>query len=379
MTNVLTSLVPHAYNALDTISRELNGFIPAAMTHSSFDRAAKDQSVIVPITPDAVVEDISPAMTIPEPAGQTIENVPVQITKFRASPFAYTGEETMQLNAGPGFLGIQAQQISQSIRVLVNEMETDLGRELALNSCRAIGTIGTTPFVGNIDASADLKKELDDNGAPTMMRSIQIDTTVGAALGKNTQLNRVDQSGDMDLLRRGYYGSLHGFEFRQTGFAYTHTPGTATGKLINSAPGYSAGSTTFLTDGGSGTLLAGDIVTFAGHTDKYVVSRPLTNNRFSIHKPGLVESVANDEAITRSAGYTASIGHSMNALVLACRRPALPQGGDIGSDRFEMMDPRSGLVFEVAHYHGYRRNRYEVSMAWGVKGIKPEHSVLLIH
>ena len=379
MANVLTDLIPHAYNAMDVISRELNGFIPASMRHSSFDRAAQDQSVIVPLTPDANVEDISPAMTIPEPDSQTIENVAVEITKFRASPFYWNGEETMQLNAGPGYMSIQAQQIAQSIRALVNEMETDLGREAALSSCRAIGTIGTTPFASNINASADMKKELDDNGAPEMMRSIQINTTVGASLGKNTQLNRVDQAGDMDLLRKGLYGSLHGFELRQTGFAYTHTPGTATGKLVNNAAGYAKGATTFTVDGGSGTLVVGDLVTFAGHTDKYVVSKALASNSFSIHKPGLVQAVANDEAITRSAGYTASVGHSMNALVLACRRPALPSGGDIGTDRFEMRDLRTGLVFEIAHYKGYRRNRYEVSMAWGVKGIKPEHSVLLIH
>jgi hypothetical protein len=36
-------------------------------------------------------------------------------------------------------------------------------------------------------------------------------------------------------------------------------------------------------------------------------------------------------------------------------------------------DPRSGLMFEVAIYEGYKKMRAEVSLAWGVKAVKEAH------
>ena len=36
------------------------------------------------------------------------------------------------------------------------------------------------------------------------------------------------------------------------------------------------------------------------------------------------------------------------------------------------------LSMEFAMYKGYRKVRYEVGLAWGVKNIKPEHTALLL-
>jgi hypothetical protein len=65
-------------------------------------------------------------------------------------------------------------------------------------------------------------------------------------------------------------------------------------------------------------------------------------------------------------------------MALAARAPALPEGGDLAMDRMLLTDPRSGLVFEVSLYPGYRKVRAEVAMSWGVKAIKPPHIVALL-
>ena len=62
----------------------------------------------------------------------------------------------------------------------------------------------------------------------------------------------------------------------------------------------------------------------------------------------------------------------------ADRAPALPDGGDLAADRIVVTDPRSGISFEVAMYPQYRQMQYEVSAAWGVKGIKTAHSAILL-
>ena len=50
-TNTLTNLIPDLYAALDVVSRELVGMIPAVTMDASVDRAAVNQNVRVAIAP----------------------------------------------------------------------------------------------------------------------------------------------------------------------------------------------------------------------------------------------------------------------------------------------------------------------------------------
>ncbi len=58
--NTLTGLIPTIYTALDIVSREQVGFIPAVAKNAKADAAAKDQTVTAPVAPEAKTEDIVP-------------------------------------------------------------------------------------------------------------------------------------------------------------------------------------------------------------------------------------------------------------------------------------------------------------------------------
>ena len=98
-----------------------------------------------------------------------------------------------------------------------------------------------------------------------------------------------------------------------------------------------------------------------------------------IAAPGLqVAQSAGDKAITITAASARNMAFNRSAIVLASRAPARPSEGDMATDVIVITDPRSGLSMEFAMYKGYRKVRYEVGLAWGVKNIKPEHTALLL-
>jgi hypothetical protein len=73
--------------------------------------------------------------------------------------------------------------------------------------------------------------------------------------------------------------------------------GTGTGYLVNNGPGYGIGATSIAVDTGTGTILVGDQIQFAGHLTRYTVATALTAGVVVIAAPGLVASIANNEAV----------------------------------------------------------------------------------
>ena len=375
MPNTLSNLIPDTYAALDVVSRELVGFIPSISRDATTDRVALNQSVRAHQTrANSAGTDITPAMSIPAAADQTVDNVAVTITKSRAFPFSWTGEEINSVNQGPGFLNVRQDQIAQAIRAAVNEIENDLADAAALGASRAFGTAGTTPFATTLGDSAQARKILDDNGAPISGRSLIINTTAGAALRTLGQLTKANEAGHQMTLRDGELLNMHGFSIKESAQINDNTAGTGASYLLNGA--LAVGDTTVTVDTGSGTILAGDVVTIGGH--KYVALTALSGGSFTINKPGIRAVVADNTAITVNATSARNIAFSQNALLLATRLPIVPPEGDLSIESEVITDPRSGLSFEMRVYPGYGMNRYEIRVAWGVKAIKPEHIGILL-
>lgn len=381
--STITNLIPEVYTALDLVSRELVGLIPAVSSDMTFERAALNQTVRSHVAPAATASDITPNVTPPDDGDQTIGNVSMSITKARRVPVRWNGEQSLGLNnGGPGRSRIMVDQFAQAMRTLCNEVEADLAA-LHVSASRAYGTAGTTPFATAddwTDASESLRI-LKDNGAPNSGLNLVINTAAGAKfLGKQA---RADAAGSDSILRQGILLPIHGFDLRESAAIVTSTAGTASGATTNNA-GYAVGATVLtLASAGTGTLVAGDVVTFAGDTNKYVIvsgDADVSNGgTITIAAPGLrVAMSAATKAITVIAAAARNMAFSRNAIALATRVPALPEEGDSAADRQIVTDPRSGLSFEIAMYKQYRQVQYEVSLAWGVKCVKPEHLALLL-
>lgn len=386
MANTITDLYPDLYAALDVVSRELVGLVPAVTMDASVNRAGVGQDVVVTVAPTSnAMVDTTPAMSVPAAADQTIGNVKVQITKSKAVPFSWQGNEQVLLNSGAGYLTARAGQMAQAMRTLVNAVETDLGA-LQSTFSRAYGTAGATPFgtQGDYTDMTKTLKILKDNGAPVQDNHLVVDTTAGATfLGKQADVNR---QGADSIIRQGVFLSTSGVDIRESAQIVTQTAGAMANATSTSAA-FTVGQTVIpLATAGTGVVAAGDVITFANDPNKYVVasvtfagSNPASGDSIVLAAPGLrvAQGVAT-RAITVIATSARNMLFNRSAIVLATRMPERPQEGDMAIDVASITDPRSGLTFEVAIYPGYRKVRYEIGLAWGVKNIKPEHTALLL-
>lgn len=378
MANTLTDLIPDLYQALDVVSRELVGFIPSVSLDASVARAAVGQEVRSFVTPAAVAADIVPAQLAPNTGDQVIGNKFITISKARGVPIRWNGEEQKGVNHGPGYKSILGNQFEQGMRTITNEMEADLAGLHVLTS-RAFGTAGTTPFASNLTDTANIRKILLDNGAPLTDMQLVIDTTAGAKMRTLTQLTKANEAADASLLRQGVLLDIHGMQIRESAQISTFTNGTGTSYTTDTA-GYAIGDTVITLITGSGTVIQGDVVTFAGDTNKYVIDVGIAApGAITLAAPGLREAIAASAvAMTIGADYIPNMAFSRSAIVLATRAPARPEEGDMAVDVMMITDPRSGISFEVALYKEYRQVHYEISAAWGFQNFKTEHSAILL-
>lgn len=382
--NTLTRLIPDLYAGLDVVSRELVGFVPSVNRNTGVERAAVGQAVVWPVAPEQGTFVVTPAMTIPEPADKTVGNGTMTLTRSEGVEFGWTGEEQRGLNSGPGYTTVQADLFAQGLRTLVNMIERDVAIAATAGASRAVGVAGTTPFSGtDLEDAALVRQVLDDNGAPPSDRSLIINTAAGVKMRKHVNLAYVDHAGTTMTLRQGELLPLFGLSVKESAQTVRHVAGTGAAATTN-ATGYAVGARTItLASAGTGTIKVGDVISFAGDDNKYVVTAGDTDvsngGTITIAAPGLREAIpAAATAITVSGDYSANVAFSRNAIGLAVRPPALPQEGDAAIDSMIITDPRSGMSFEIRVYAGYRKIRAEVAATWGAGVIKPEHVALLL-
>jgi hypothetical protein len=384
MANVFDDLAADIYKAADIVGRELVGVVPSMTINAGTERAAFGGVVRSAFTRATTVnETYTPSMTIPEGDDQTVDNKTATIDKIANVQIPYTGEDIRKLNNGVGYETVYGDQIAQAMRGITNKIETYSALTLALGASRAIGTAGTTPFGSNFDEVAQVRQILVDNGMPLDgQATIAMNTAAGTKLRNLAQLQKVNESGGEELLRRGELLNLQGLMLKESNGIAAHVKGTATNGLVNGA--LAIGATEVVFDGataGSTGYKAGDVITFAADTaNKYVVETGLvgTSGTITIASPGLRVAIPDNNAITIGDNYTGNIAFHRAAAELVVRPPAMPNGGDVATDRMTIQDPFSGLVFEMAMYKGYGKAMMDITTFYGVKVWKPDFVATLL-
>ncbi len=384
MANTLTDLIPTLYSALNVVARELIGFIPHVSSDSTAAQAGLNQTVRSPVAVVSALETITPGDNPADSGDTTPTYVDVTLTNAKAYPIRWSGEEQLLVTPNGVVNILLRDQFTLGFRTLANAVEADIGG-LYVNASRAYGTAGTTPFATADDHThfAESNRILDDNGAPQVGRKMVIGSAARAKLeGKHSELFKVNEAGDAGaLLRQRQMRNLHNFDMGFSAGVQDHTKGTGTAYDANG--GEPVGETDIVLDGGTEGatgIVAGDMVTFAGDTNKYGVKTGLATatGTLVLQNPGLRAALADTVEMTIGGSYTANMFFHQSALLLATRSPAMPTGGDAADDVIHVTDPVSGLTFQVALYRQYRRIKYEIGLVWGVAAPNPLFAGVLL-
>jgi len=375
--NTLTGLIPVIYEAMDVIPRELIGAIGGVTMDPSADMAGLNQTIRSHVVPAASMVDVAPGVTNTNGSGATIGYADLQITKVKNSPILWSGEEQLLLK--DQYSTIVRDQFAQAFRTLSNAIEADVVNAAAAGASRATGTAGTVPFGSSVgmDEFGAAYQVLDDNGAPVSDRSMILGTRAARAVKAIPNLFKANEAGSTDLLRNGNISSslVEGFALRTSGqIKGGASVGSGTSYVLNGA--HAVGATTINVHSGTGTILAGDVVTI--DSVNYIAASALSGGSFTIASPGLTSSGADGDAVTVNAKSVKNVFLQKAGFLLATRLPAMPLGGDSASDMTVVTDPVSGLSFQIALYRQYRQITIDVGIAWGTKVLRSDYVGVLM-
>ncbi len=379
MANTITisSLAENIFRARDQVAREKIGFLSSVIVNSDRGGVSINGTVTSFRTAQPTLNtSYTPSMTLPDGDDQTVTADTMQVTQVANVKIPLKGETLKQLDNTVGGQAVLDDMFAQAIRKMVNAIEAGTGTVLKNGASRVVGTAGTNPFATTHDILADARKVLVDNGAPFDGDvSAVFNTTATTALRKLSNLYKVNEAGTSDMLRNSEIMDLGGFKIKESAGVASHTKGTGASYVTSGVTAVDGTSIALVT--GTGTVLAGDVVTFAADTNnKYVVGTGVAApGTIILNQPGARVSIATANALTIGNSYSGNVAFHRSAAELVMRPPAQPYGGDAATDRMTISDDKSPLVFEVAIYRGYGMAVIDITCFYQAKVWKPEFVV----
>ncbi|MBU0650323.1 hypothetical protein KKC59_00275, partial [bacterium] len=222
----------------------------------------------------------------------------------------------------------------------------------------------------------------NDQKAPRDNRRLVLDFDAEAEALALAQFADLEKTGDQAVKIQGELGRKYGFDMFTDDQIQTHIAGVPGGTpLVNdSGSALTVGSKAVPVDGltvTTGNYKQGDIITFAGDSQTYVITADAVANGsgeviINIEQ-GLVIVPANDAAVTLKASHVVNLGFHRDAFALAMR-PLLQNTIDysLGNSMLSMQDPVTGLVLRLEVSREHKRTRWSFDALWGVKLVRPQ-------
>lgn len=375
MANTLTALAPTLFSAAQNVSAEPFGVIRAIDARFDDKGVAVGDNVIVPVAPMRTTSTFTPAMTPTAGADATADAVTIQITNSSKVSWNLTGEQIRSLENGNNYQEWVRQLAEQGMRALRNEAEAAAALAIKVGASRAYGTAGTTPFATDLSALTNARKILQDNGAPLADLQFVGDTAAGLNLRNLGIIQQVYQAGSDEERRSGSLLRQFGFQITESAGIGVHTKGTGASYVTSGSTAPGVRDIALVT--GTGTVLAGDVVTFAADTaNKYVVNNGVAApGTIKLGRPGARTTIATANAMTVGNNYTANLAFERSAVVGIMRPPVMPSNPIMSQLAISDSQGMTYLMLDIA---GYGMRTWEMHLAYGFKVVQGEHVALIL-
>ena len=373
--NIFTALQPTLFSAAQEVAAEPFGVISAINANFDDKGVAIGDSVNVPVAPTATATDFTPAATPSAGDDKTPTTVPVSITASKKVSWHMTGEQIRSLENGGNDTEWVRQLVAQGMRTLRNLAESAACVAIKQGASRAVGTAGTNPFASDINAIADLRKVLMDNGSPLADLQLCIDSTAGTAARKLGIVQQAYQAGSDQERRSGDLLRQFGFAIRESAGIVQHVKGTGASYVTSGSTAVGVRDVALVT--GTGTVLSGDVVTFAADSaNKYVVNAGVAApGTISLGRPGARAVIATANALTVGNSYTPNLAFERNAVVGIMRPPIFPENATIQKT---LISDAFGMTYLLLQIQQYGMTTWELHLAYGFKVVQGEQVCLLL-
>jgi hypothetical protein len=128
---------------------------------------------------------------------------------------------------------------------------------------------------------------------------------------------------------------------------------------------------------GTGTVLAGDVVTFAADsTNKYVVNTGVAApGTITLGRPGARVVIATANALTVGNNFTPNMAFERSSVVGIMRPPLFPENATIQK---LLISDKKGMTYLLVQIQQYGQTSWELHLAWGFKVVQGEHVALFM-
>lgn len=368
MANQLQDVIPQLL-AQGLMALRENTVMPWLVNTDYSDTAAeKGTAITIPIPSAIQAQQVSPGNTPPNTGDISPTHATITMDKWYEAPFYLTDKEMMEVMSGT--IPMQA---SEAIKALANQVDKDL-LSLYKEVYGFVGSPGTTPFVSDTSDATAVRRVLNVQLAPPRDRRMVIDPDAEANALNLRAFQDMSFSGDARGIIEGQINRKLGFDWFMDQNVQTHTSGTLSDGVVSGAHAIGVSSVTVSSTNG-GTLNQGDIITFAGHNQTYVVTSDVSINATSSAsvpiRPTLKVALSGNEAVTLKDSHVVNIGFHRDAFAFVSR-PLADNTDGLGNMIVTTGDPVSGLTLRLEVSREHKRTRFSYDILYGVACVRPE-------
>lgn len=373
MANTLDDLMPQILaRALVTLRSRL--VMPGLVnTDYKADAAKKGQTVDVPLPPVVEARDVTPGAT-PQASDDIVgDSVPIQLTNWKEAAIHLTDREQLEVIDDTVIMAVDAAAYALARAVNASIFSQYKG------VYGYTGTAGTTPFATTYAVATAARKVLNNQNAPLEDRRMVVspDAEENAInLSAFADAGFTSQNG---VILEGNIGRKLGFDWFMDQQVPTHTAGTiTTGLIAKAATAQAIGDKTIVCTTAASTgacaLKEGDIVSFAGDDQTYVLTADATQASASSDvtlniEPGLKVALTGSQAVTVRSTHEVNLAFNRGAIALAVRPLGQSQAG---GRMMTMVDQVTGLPLRLEVSRQHKQDNWSLDILWGTKLVRPD-------